>query len=90
MWLQHTLGLSAKTRGFHLITDEILQQLPALSNLQAGMPHLFLLHTSASLTLNENGSPAMRRDMEHYFCVSHRITRGTSITMKGRTTCPHT
>ncbi|EKM0364907.1 secondary thiamine-phosphate synthase enzyme YjbQ [Cronobacter turicensis] len=67
MWFQQTLILKARSRGFHLITDEVVNQLPALSQVQAGLLHLLLQHTSASLTLNENCDPSVRRDMERYF-----------------------
>ncbi|EKK4082174.1 secondary thiamine-phosphate synthase enzyme YjbQ [Cronobacter dublinensis] len=67
MWFQQTLTLQARPRGFHLITDEIISQLPALAQVQTGLLHLLLQHTSASLTLNENCDPSVRRDMERYF-----------------------
>ncbi|MBE5253436.1 secondary thiamine-phosphate synthase enzyme YjbQ [Mixta mediterraneensis] len=67
MWYQQTLTLSAKSRGFHLITDEIVGQLPELPNIKTGLLHLLLQHTSASLTLNENCDPTVRSDMEQYF-----------------------
>ncbi|EPE3190745.1 secondary thiamine-phosphate synthase enzyme YjbQ [Cronobacter sakazakii] len=67
MWFQQTLTLKARPRGFHLITDDIISQLPALSQVKTGLLHLLLQHTSASLTLNENCDPSVRRDMERYF-----------------------
>ncbi|WP_343552344.1 secondary thiamine-phosphate synthase enzyme YjbQ [Pantoea sp.] len=68
MWHQQTLTLSAKTRGFHLITDEIIAQLHGLSaDVRVGQLHLLLQHTSASLTLNENCDPTVRSDMEQHF-----------------------
>ncbi|EOV9672745.1 secondary thiamine-phosphate synthase enzyme YjbQ [Cronobacter turicensis] len=67
MWFQKTLTLSAKSRGFHLVADEIVGQLPELARLQTGLLHLLLQHTSASLTLNENCDPSVRRDMERHF-----------------------
>ncbi|MDL4914771.1 MAG: secondary thiamine-phosphate synthase enzyme YjbQ [Enterobacterales bacterium endosymbiont of Blomia tropicalis] len=67
MWYQQTLTLSAKSRGFHLITDEIVGQLPELPNIKTGLLHLLLQHTSASLTLNENCDPTVRSDMEQHF-----------------------
>lgn len=67
MWYQQTLTLSAKPRGFHLVTEEVIDQLPALSRLKTGLLHLLLQHTSASLTLNENCDPTVRGDMERYF-----------------------
>ena len=67
MWHQQTLSLSAKARGFHLITDEIIEQLPVLREIHTGLLHLLLQHTSASLTLNENCDPTVRSDMEQHF-----------------------
>lgn len=67
MWVQQTLALKARPRGFHLITDEILSQIEGLSRVRVGLLHLLLQHTSASLTLNENCDPSVRRDMERYF-----------------------
>lgn len=67
MWQQKTLYLNAKKRGFHLITDEIEQQLPQLRDYSVGLLHLFIQHTSASLTLNENADPTVRTDMESHF-----------------------
>ena len=63
MWLQRSLRLSARPRGCHLVTDEVVDALPELSSVDVGLLHLLLQHTSASLTLNENASPAVRRDM---------------------------
>lgn len=70
MWFQQTLVLSAKPRGFHLITDEIVDNLPQLASVRVGVLHLLLQHTSASLTLNENCDPTVRCDMERYFMRS--------------------
>ncbi|MDY0969564.1 secondary thiamine-phosphate synthase enzyme YjbQ [Siccibacter turicensis] len=67
MWVQQTVTLKAKPRGFHLVTEEILGQLPALSRIRTGLLHLLLQHTSASLTLNENCDPTVRQDMERHF-----------------------
>ncbi len=67
MWLQKNLILSAKQRGFHLITAEVLKQLPELHTLHIGLAHFFLQHTSASLTINENADPSVRQDFESYF-----------------------
>lgn len=64
MWQQKQIRLKARGRGFHLVTDEILAQLPELSALRQGLAHFFLQHTSASLTLNENADPDVRADME--------------------------
>lgn len=67
MWLQKEIRLREKPRGFHLITDELLRELPELLNFKTGMMNVFILHTSASLTVNENADPTVRRDFENYF-----------------------
>ncbi|RZQ54598.1 hypothetical protein C1E23_02905 [Pseudoalteromonas phenolica] len=66
-WQQAKFTLAAKNRGFHLITDDIVQQLPEIHDYQVGLLHLFLQHTSASLTINENADPTVRMDMESHF-----------------------
>ncbi|MEH0667146.1 YjbQ family protein [Vibrio scophthalmi] len=67
MWSQAQVQLRAKPRGFHLITDEIEQQLPQIQSISVGLLQLFIQHTSASLTLNENADPTVRSDMEAHF-----------------------
>jgi secondary thiamine-phosphate synthase enzyme len=67
MWLQREVLLEARPRGFHLITREVLIALPELQDIGVGLMHLLLRHTSASLTLNENASPDVRRDFESWF-----------------------
>lgn len=67
IWKQNNLLLRARSRGFHLITDEIQQQLPEIKTISVGLLHLFIQHTSASLTLNENADPTVRMDMEAHF-----------------------
>ena len=67
MWLQKEIQLKARQRGFHLITEELLHALPELRNFKIGMMNVFLMHTSASLTLNENADPTVRQDFESYF-----------------------
>lgn len=69
MWQQIEISLIAKSRGFHLITDEIEKQLTRLQNVQCGILHLFIKHSSASLTINENADPTVRADMEKHFNV---------------------
>ena len=66
MWQQQAIRLSPKTRGFHLVTDEILAQLPHIGIVDIGVLHLFIQHTSASLTINENADPTVRQDMESH------------------------
>jgi secondary thiamine-phosphate synthase enzyme len=67
VWAQRVIELAPRPRGFHLVTDEVLQALPELSDVQAGLLHLLIQHTSASLSLNENASPDVRRDLETWF-----------------------
>jgi secondary thiamine-phosphate synthase enzyme len=67
MWLQREVTLDPRPRGFHLVTDEVLGALPELRSLRVGLLHLLIQHTSASLTLNENASPDVRRDFESWF-----------------------
>lgn len=67
MWQQTEIQLSPRSRGFHLITDEILTQLPELAKLEIGILHLFIKHTSASITINENADPTVRSDLESHF-----------------------
>jgi secondary thiamine-phosphate synthase enzyme len=66
MWTQREFALEPRPRGFHLITREVVGQLPELADLRVGLLHLHILHTSASLTLNENASPDVRRDFESW------------------------
>jgi secondary thiamine-phosphate synthase enzyme len=63
-WHQSTVRLASKGRGFHLVTDEIERGVPEIRNYRVGICHLFLQHTSASLSINENCDPDVRRDME--------------------------
>ena len=67
MWLQKQIQLGARERGFHLITDEVLQKCPEIGSLKVGLVHFLLQHTSASLSLNENADSSVRRDMESHF-----------------------
>ncbi|SEQ28408.1 secondary thiamine-phosphate synthase enzyme [Rosenbergiella nectarea] len=67
MWYQKTITLTEKRRGFHLVTDEILRAIPEISSVSSGQLQLFLQHTSASLTLNENCDVTVREDMEQHF-----------------------
>jgi len=67
MWKQKTISLQAKARGFHLVTNEVIHLLPELSRFNIGLAHLFIQHTSASLTVNENADPDVRLDMEAHF-----------------------
>jgi secondary thiamine-phosphate synthase enzyme len=64
---QKEITLEAKPRGFHLITGEILEKVPEISQAQHGILHIFIKHTSAGLTINENADPSVRRDFETHF-----------------------
>ena len=66
MTRQSEITLKARPRGFHLITDEVVAGLPEIGDVDAGLLHLFIQHTSASLTVNENASPDVRRDFESW------------------------
>ena len=68
-WFQKTISLGARRRGFHLVTSEIVSRLPELSSVRRGIVHLFIQHTSASLTINENADPSVRSDLERHFNV---------------------
>ena len=65
--IQKEIKLQARTRGFHLVTSEIISQIPELKTIQRGELHVFIKHTSASLTLNENADPTVREDFEKHF-----------------------
>ncbi|HIF74311.1 MAG TPA: YjbQ family protein [Porticoccaceae bacterium] len=67
MWLQKKIQLEARNRGFHLIAEEVLGNLPELKSIELGLAHFFLQHTSASLSLNENADSSVRSDMESHF-----------------------
>jgi secondary thiamine-phosphate synthase enzyme len=67
MWVQREIRLEARSRGFHLVTREIVDAVPELGEVEVGLLHLLIAHTSASLALNENASPDVRRDFEAYF-----------------------
>ena len=68
-WFQKAINISAKGRGFHLITREILSQVPQIGDISIGLAHIFIQHSSASLALNENADPSVRQDMEAHFNV---------------------
>ncbi len=67
MWVQREITFDPRPRGFHLVTGEVLRALPELGSIAVGLLHLLVRHTSASLTLNENASPEVRRDFETWF-----------------------
>ena len=66
-WYQKEILLSPKQRGFHLVTDEIENAVPEIRKIKTGIAHIFIKHTSASITLNENADPTVRTDMETHF-----------------------
>jgi secondary thiamine-phosphate synthase enzyme len=68
-WFQKVLNLKARPRGFHVVTREVVDQLPDLRQFEVGFLHLFIQHTSASLTINENVSPDVRGDLERHLNV---------------------
>jgi len=67
MWQQYEIQLKPRHRGFHLVTDEIVSQLSGLRDISIGTAHVFIQHTSASLTINENADPTVRTDFESVF-----------------------
>jgi secondary thiamine-phosphate synthase enzyme len=67
VWIQKTITLAPKSRGFHIITHDVLENIPELKDLRTGILHLFIKHTSASLTINENADPTVRTDFESHF-----------------------
>jgi len=79
-WIQRNIELTARPRGFHLITLEVSTALPELAQFEAGLLHVFIQHTSASLTINENADPDVPLDLESSFaaiapeCFPHRHT----------------
>jgi secondary thiamine-phosphate synthase enzyme len=64
---QQAVSLKQRARGFHIITNEILQAMPQISQISEGICQVFIQHTSASLTINENADPTVRKDFEMYF-----------------------
>lgn len=67
MWAQHEVVLEPRPRGFHLVTDEVVRGVPELGSVSAGLLHVWIKHTSASLTVNENADPSVRRDFRTWF-----------------------
>jgi secondary thiamine-phosphate synthase enzyme len=75
--IQKELILSRKSRGFHLITEEVLDQLSEIESIKTGLAHIFIQHTSASLTINENADPTVRHDFETFF--TRTVPEDTSL-----------
>ncbi len=67
MWAQKEISLKPRSRGFHLITEEVIRALPELARVQVGLLHVFIRHSSASLTINETADPTVRQDIEIFF-----------------------
>ena len=67
MWIQRQITLAPRPRGFHLVTRELTEGLPEIERCRVGVLHVFIQHTSASLSINENASPAVRGDLERHF-----------------------
>ena len=75
-WQSEKITLNSYTRGFHLITDHVVAALPSIRDVEVGLLHLWLQHTSASLTINENADPTVRQDMEAFinYCVNEDLS----------------
>jgi secondary thiamine-phosphate synthase enzyme len=69
MWIQREIQITSSKRGFHLINEQLLKAVPEIKGMTVGILHLFIKHTSASLTINENADPTVRADMERHFNV---------------------
>ena len=76
-WFQREIVLSARKRGFSLITNEIVNQIPEISKYEVGRLDLFIKHTSASLTVNENADPTVPEDLESHF--NHNVPENASF-----------
>lgn len=66
-WIQRQFELRARKRGFHIVTHDVLAELPEIVDIRTGLLHLFLQHTSASLSINENADPDVPHDLESSF-----------------------
>ena len=67
MWLQKNINIESGSRGFHIITEQVIDQIPEIKSINIGILHLFIKHTSASLTINENADKTVRNDFEKHF-----------------------
>jgi secondary thiamine-phosphate synthase enzyme len=88
MWIQKEFHRKPRMRGFHLITDEVIRQLPELTTINIGLLNILIKHTSAALTINENADPTVRKDFEIFLARWSRKINITCTTMKAATTCP--
>lgn len=75
--MQKEIKLSPKSRGYHIITEEILREMPEIKKIDTGLAHIFIKHTSAGLTINENADPSVRRDFESHF--NRTVPEDTSL-----------
>jgi secondary thiamine-phosphate synthase enzyme len=87
-WSQREITLRPRPRGVHLVTSEIVEAVPEVKDLRIGLAHLFLRHTSASLTVNENASPDVRRDFESWFDVAAPEDFAWTHTLEGSDDMP--
>ncbi len=87
-WYQREITLEARPRGVHLVTSEVVEGLPELRELEIGLAHLFIRHTSASLTLNENASPDVRRDFASWLNAAVREDFAWTHTLEGSDDMP--
>lgn len=83
MWTQREIRLEQRPRGAHLVTREVLAALPEITELRIGLLHLLIQHTSASLTLNENASPDVRRDLRSWLDAAVPETFAWTHTLEG-------
>ena len=67
MWIQKEISLPSYSRGFHIVTDHIIGEMSQIKDISAGLLHIFIKHTSASLTINEDADPTVRMDFESHF-----------------------
>ena len=67
--IQNEFSLKPRPRGFHIVTEEILAQIPGIKEIKQGIANIFIKHTSASLSINENADPSVRTDMETHFSI---------------------
>lgn len=88
VWIQHLVTLPPLHRGMHLITRQVVEAVPELSDVQIGVLHVFLQHTSAALTLNENADPDVRVDLEHWLNVVAPETLDYTHTLEGSDDMP--
>jgi secondary thiamine-phosphate synthase enzyme len=90
-WFQKTITLAPRSRGFHLITEELVRALPDLARVRVGVAHFFIQHTSASLCINENADPTVRADLEsHFDILAPRTSRTTATPPRDPMTCRRT